>query len=465
MPKIRIPTLIALLLAGLCLPSVPAQASDSCHAGAYRLADGSFVDVAGTGESLRWRRLDGSTGELTRDADAGAWISAPGWSGVPGEARVVFGDCGDGHIGFDGTDGERIELEVRETAFEGHGETRLAGRLVLPPGDDPVPVVVLVHGAERSSALQFDWMQRVLPAAGVGAFVYDKRGTGGSGGRYTQDYDVLAIDAVAAAAEARRLAGERLDRLGFRGASQGGWVAPLAATRTPTDFVIVVFGLAVSPLEQDREAVEFQLRAKGYGSDVIEQAWEVSDAAGAMVAGQFADADVEAFIAARDEHRGKPWFPDLRGNLTQLVLPLPDEQLRGGMTHLRFPMSEQELREHGPVYVVGTPFHYDSLQVLRKLEVPQLWVLGGKDEDAPAGETLRRLHRLAAHGAPITTALFPEGTHGMTVFAPGPDGRTAEMRYARGYLPMIVDFARDGRLHGSYGNAELGGATPGRDGE
>jgi hypothetical protein len=37
-----------------------------------------------------------------------------------------------------------------------------------------------------------------LPAEKVGVFVYDKRGTGGSDGKYTQDFDTLADDAVAA---------------------------------------------------------------------------------------------------------------------------------------------------------------------------------------------------------------------------------------------------------------------------
>lgn len=442
----------------LALSLLSAPAAPDCHVGAYRLDNGSSVDIAAsTGGTLRWRKLDGSTGQLGRDAAGAGWVSAPGWMGEPGDMHVTFGECGEGRIRFDGTDGKRIDLQVRETAFAGHDGTRLVGRLLLPPGDGEVPVVVLVHGSERSSALAQDWMQRLLPAAGVGAFVYDKRGTGNSSGSYTQDFDVLADDAMAAAATTRRLAGTRLGRLGFRGASQGGWVAPLAATRTPADFVIVVFGLAVSPLEEDHEAVAFQMRAKGYGMGVIEQAWEVSDAAGAMVASQFADDEVEAFIAARDRYRDKSWYPDLRGNITQFVLPLTDAQLRGDMTHLRFPMSEAELREHGPVYVVGTPFHYDSLPVLREVDVPQLWVLGGQDRDAPSAETLRRLHRLAANGEPITTALFPGAEHGMTLFEIGPDGQRVSTRYPQGYLRMLLDFARDGRLHGEYGNAEISG--------
>src|SRR4029079_9606082 len=122
-------------------------------------------------------------------------------------------------------------------------------------------------GSEDSSAVQTYSLQRLLPAEGVGAFVYEKRGTGGSEGKYTQDFDVLADDAVAAMREARRLAGARAGRVGYQAGSQGGWVAPMAANRAPVDFVIVCFGLAVSVIDEDQQEVEMELRDKGYSAE------------------------------------------------------------------------------------------------------------------------------------------------------------------------------------------------------
>jgi uncharacterized protein len=114
---------------------------------------------------------------------------------------------------FDGLLRQRIPFLVTETTFESHG-VKLAGRLVLPPGSAPVPITVLVHGAEHDSARVNNFLQRLLPAQGIGTFVYDKRGTGGSGGEYSQDFSLLADDAVAAMREARRLAGARTGRIG-----------------------------------------------------------------------------------------------------------------------------------------------------------------------------------------------------------------------------------------------------------
>ena len=50
--------------------------------------------------------------------------------------------------------------------------------------------------------------------------------------------------------------------------------------------------------------------------------------------------------------------------------------------------------------------------------------------------------------------------HGITLFETAADGTRLSTRYAPGYFRMIRDFARDGRLHGKYGDAEL--TTPPR---
>ena len=211
--------------------------ADDCHVASYRLADGRAIDLAAAADgALRWRMEDGTTGKLTRSGDS--WTSTLGWAERADGHRVVLGACDSGEIHFDGVRATRIALDVIETRFAVEG-AELTGRLLLPPGGARVPVVVLVHGSEQSSGRESFSLQRQFPAIGIGAFVYDKRGTGGSTGTFTHDYPRLAADAAAAVREARRLAGARAGRVGLHGGSQGGWVAPLAATLTPTDFVIL----------------------------------------------------------------------------------------------------------------------------------------------------------------------------------------------------------------------------------
>lgn len=432
----KFPSLAAAAL--LVLPAVAraADAPPDCHIGAYRLAEGQVVDVAPADDKLRWRNFDGTTGLLSRQAD-GTFASTYGWTGRPDGKTVSFSDCAEGRIDFAGQAGRRIPFQVADTRFKARDGVELVGRLVLPQGKGPVPIVVLVHGAEHDSAIHDYALQRLFPAKGVGAFVYDKRGTGTSGGKYSQDFDLLADDAVAAMREARRLAGARAGRIGYQGGSQGGWVAPMAANRAPVDFAIVSFGLAVSVIDEDQQEVELEMRTKGHSPEEISKALEVADAAETVIASRFTEG-FQRFDEVRAKYKGEPWYKDLHGNYTWFLLPY----------------SEAELREKGKAFDWGTPFHYDPMPTLRASRTPQLWVLGSDDFEAPSAETSHRIKGLIAAGLPYTLALEPGAEHGMTEYEMK-DGERLSTRFSPGYFEMMADFARSGRLSRSYGKAEI----------
>lgn len=396
----------------------------ACHTGSYRMADGSMLDIGpGTPGALRWRRPDGRTGALALQDD-GMWSSTLGWTGRPDGHRLTVEDCEGGEIRFDDVPGRRQPLLQVDTRFQGSG-VELSGRLTLPPGEARVPVVVLVHGAERSSAVDTYSLQRELASQGIGVFAYDKRGTGRSGGRYTQNYLVLATDAIHAMREARRLSGERTGRVGYQGGSQGGWVAPLAAMIEPVDFVIVSFGLAVSPIEEDREAIAFDMDRAGFGADVQRKAGEVADATAAIIESDFTEG-FDRLDALKAQYGNEPWFRFVRGNFTSYLLSTP----------------EAVVRRDFPALLEGVPAHYDPMPVLSNLDVPQLWILGGQDRDAPPFETLRRLDELGKAGRPITTIVFPQADHGMYEFETDADGERVSTRQPEGYLKAMADFIR-----------------------
>lgn len=410
-----------------------------CHVGAYLLSDGSIVDIAPRVDTLRWLRFDGTTGVLHK-TPTGTWTSTAGWSDRVDGKSASFGECGTGTIEFDGAHGKRIAFDMREATFHSHG-IALTGRIVMPSGSSKVPVVVLVHGSEQDSAVDFHQLQRILPAYGVGVFVYDKRGTGRSAGTYTQDFDLLADDAVAAMREARRLAGPRLTRIGYHGGSQGGWVVPLAANKAPVDFAIVAFGLAVSIIDEDQQEVEIEMREKGHSPAEIAQALEVARAAEAVVESHFTQGFAE-LDAMRAKYGSAPWYKDLHGNYTYILLPY----------------SESRLRELGSTELSWTrtiPFHYDPNPTLRAATAPQLWILGGEDYEAPSAETKRHIEALIAADHPFTLAYYPKAEHGMTLFDVDAAGERISTRWAPGYFKLIRDFARDGRLANTYGDAVL----------
>jgi dienelactone hydrolase len=264
--------------------------------------------------------------------------------------------------------------------------------------------------------------------------VYDKRGTGASGGQYTQDFDQLARDAVAALAAARRLSGERVGRIGFEGPSQGGWVAPIAATHADVDFVIVAFGLAVSVLEEDRSAVAKNMADHHHSAADTAKAMALVDAADALLLDPTL-ATYDRFAAVRDPLRKEPWYKDVHGDIAWALLPVQRDQVLALATQFDW----------------HTPFFYDPLATIAAVRPPQLWVLAEDDLDAPSAETARRLAQLRLAGHPITSVVWPRTEHGVFEYETGADGERTSLRQPEGYLALLADFARGVPLAAKYG--------------
>jgi dipeptidyl aminopeptidase/acylaminoacyl peptidase len=141
------------------------------------------------------------------------------------------------------------------------GDARLAATLVLPEGRrPPYPAVVLVHGSGRMTAQ--DLLKGTgarLTRLGLAVLAYDKRGVGRSTGEYasigpansTRMFELLAADALAGTAALKARRDIDPQRIGLLGISQGGWIAPLAATRSAdVAFVVTISGPAVSVGEE-----------------------------------------------------------------------------------------------------------------------------------------------------------------------------------------------------------------------
>ena len=109
-----------------------------------------------------------------------------------------------------------------ELAFN-NGQVPLAGSLLLPAGvQGPFPAVVMLHGSGADSRDIF-WRTgdaEVFLQAGLAVFIYDKRGTGESGGDWrTATIEDLAGDALAAVRLLRGRAEIKADQIGIFGVS------------------------------------------------------------------------------------------------------------------------------------------------------------------------------------------------------------------------------------------------------
>lgn len=393
-----------------------------CRVGLYQDQGGeSFVLTPVSSGGYRWRFLDGRTGVLTQSE--GAWTSTLGLTTEVDGMTADLGACGDDAVQF-GPEGalvryERVPLRITDTTFE-HDGLSFAGRLVWPADGAPTALVVHTHGSESWSAVRSGSMHFMLAAQGIASFVYDKRGTGQTGGEYTQDFHVLAGDAIAALSEARRLAGDRATRTGFLGASQGGWIAPLAASQSDVDFVVALYGLAVNALQEDRYEIVQSLARAGWGEAEQAKGAALSDAAGEIMRSDFRSGFSE-FNRLRREYRNEPWFDDMEGEFTTDMLPYPEIGLR-----LVGPMRDQ-----------GTSWEYEPAPVLRALDIPQFWMIAADDTEAPPEETIARLRALQAEGRPIDLVIYPGADHGMILTERGADGGARQTGFVQNYYRQV----------------------------
>jgi pimeloyl-ACP methyl ester carboxylesterase len=244
--------------------------------------------------------------------------------------------------------------------------------------------LVAVHGAgdgTRDSNPLYGHLHETLPPIGVGVATFDRRGDGESDGEPTRGrFEAQARDALAVAAALG------VERAGLWGFSQGGWVAPLAATLTgDVAFVITIAATGVTPAEQMVYANRRALELAGYGPEVVERAVALRLALEAWV---HDDGPPPELAAAADE----PWFP-----LTYLPPSTFDDEAK------RFWIAEMD---------------FDPRPVFAAVRVPVLAFYGERDSVSPVGPSVAAWPQEQA-----TVIVVPGAEHDLSL----PDGTLAPL--------------------------------------
>lgn len=157
---------------------------------------------------------------------------------------------------------------------------RLFGELHKPEVDKHTstryPVVVILHGSHQGEASHsiYSHLKMMLPTQGIGVFVYDRRGSGQSEGNFeTASFHELAEDALAAVKMLRNRDDIDKHHIGMYGISQGGWIAPLAASISEdVSFLILVSASGVPPSKQMLYAAAISLREAGFSEEIVTEA-------------------------------------------------------------------------------------------------------------------------------------------------------------------------------------------------
>jgi pimeloyl-ACP methyl ester carboxylesterase len=156
-------------------------------------------------------------------------------------------------IGLTGLAASADETGV-ESRFEEHlvefrnQDVTLAGSLLLPRSAGPVPAVVFVHGAGQQTREPYREAGEYFASHGIAALIYDKRGTGQSGGAYEsrEPYENLVNDALAAVAFLKQHREIAPPQIGIWGLSQGAYISASAASRSEDIQFIIAVGASVA---------------------------------------------------------------------------------------------------------------------------------------------------------------------------------------------------------------------------
>jgi uncharacterized protein len=299
---------------------------------------------------------------------------------------------------------------VDSVVFHNRG-IALHGTLYVPAASGRRPAVVVFHAAGGGTRdfHAYRHLVTALPAAGFAVLVFDRRGSGQSDGDFaTATFEDLARDGIAGVSFLRM----RLDidpaRIGVWGVSQGGWIAPLAASLThDIAFVVAVSAPGVPPRRQMDYAAEYALKAAGQPREVIDRALHVRETVNDYYRGFRTMSETQQEVEAA---RFEPWFD-------QILLPNSGN----------LPADPARTKWHAEM-------DYDPLETLTRVNVPAAFFFAKVDPWVPVEESITGIRR-AMHANPaVTIRRVPEADHYMEIEG----GQMAEP-----YVKQLVQWLRD----------------------
>lgn len=309
--------------------------------------------------------------------------------------------------------GRKLELRREEVTFK-DGDVVLSSTLVLPGGKGPHPAIVRIHGSGPQTRRNI--VDGWYAYHGVAYLSFDKRGAGKSTGDWREaGISELADDVLAAVRFLRQRQDIDADRIGIEGNSEGGWIAPVVATRDPRiRFIVIVAGPALDYVAELMNEVEERVKARGLSGDDLTKALDFKQKALQMIAdgaglSDEAWAKFQAFVAP---YRSEKWFSYV------------SEPLERGPAQKR-------------LYLMA---RLRSSEFWRKVKIPVLAVYGGRDLNVPAAKNVAALKQelKEAGNRDYTIKLFPDGNHdGLETSSAMLDNEQA--RYLQRHVPGYFD--------------------------
>ena len=405
------------------------------YVGAYRFRNGDYIVIdrfPNTQDTLWVTDVkSGQTRTIFPRSDT-QFIGGPAlWVASPTRQTLTFRSDGVNVVDLDhqgrqsGAVATRVPIRQEEVTFK-NGEVTLAGTLLLPaaPPSSKVkrPALVFVHGSGQTWREMYWGLGYLYAARGFAVLAYDKRGVGKSTGNWRDStFQDLADDAVAGAKFLQTRTDIAANQIGFWGQSQGGWIAPLAASRFPdAAFAVALSGGGLSPADTELFDTEFELTKAGYTADEVKEALAFQKLKNEIIASPSNLAKWDEYSRAQAIAKDKKWFRH-RG----IDVYGPAERDHGFWTHMR------------RFYV------YDPAPTLRASKAPLLAIFGELDSPEGVKAQVGAIKQIMdqAGRKDYLVKVYPNGSHNlMEVPRDNPKEWVRLNRFPPGFFEMMVDW-------------------------
>jgi pimeloyl-ACP methyl ester carboxylesterase len=316
----------------------------------------------------------------------------------------------------------RTPIRQEEVIFK-NGDVTLAGTLLLPAAKGQKkqkhPALVFTHGSGAQSREMYWGLGYLYAARGFAVLAYDKRGVGKSTGNWREaSFQDLADDAIAGAKFLQARTDIAANQIGFWGQSQGGWIAPLAASRFPdAAFAVALSGGGLSPADTELFDTEFELIKAGYTADEVKEALAFQKLKNEIIG--LAD-KWDEYSKARAIAKDKKWFRH-RG----IDVFGPEKRDDPFWTHMRL------------------SYVYDPAPTLRASPAPLLAIFGELDSPEGVKANVRAIRQILdqAGRRDYIVKVYPNGSHNLMEVPPdNPNEYVRLKRFPPGFFETMVDW-------------------------
>lgn len=323
-------------------------------------------------------------------------------------------------VGFNWLEYGRVKGASSPVEFESFDGARFHGTLFTPHSKGPHRAVVILHGSGQASGIGFfvSGHANTFLKRGIAVLVYDKRGSGRSGGDFeTATYADFINDAIAAVGMLRARDDIVADQIGLLGTSESGWLTPEIAKRAGgISFIINRAGPPISWIDTNlweirNELIEAGLRDEKEIAEFLgvrERIWRYYEAA----------------ATAKDP------LPALRAELEAELERIDPRWIEA--TGMRLAEYDQKNFERYLVDIL-----YDPTPFWESLEIPALAIHGGEDQNVPSTRAIAAYERLRKDfGKEIEVVIYPGYRHALAKYH-----NLLSMGYPPDYLPLVGRWA------------------------